>query len=992
MARIRTYQLDENLSTSDYLLGNDGDSGSAITKRFNLEDLREFFTVATDLSADDLPQGYIPTNNQQGTAWERSPLQVQHTNELGPHVLLADGTTATFDMFFLTLSNGQQVLRFENYNEPFYLPDFVGREFLFKVEGDDIDDPFQMGTFQEYRGFIKEDTETGLTFNDYVDVFYVTTDVQPTPTIQIQDFVVNQALTRVTVEYEGDQRIGGDSIIIGNSNITGTLTVNGDTTLNGPNLDINSTFVDIGSDDNRAQVHLQGLLHFDDPNEGIVFGPTEEGDPADMSTTTFTVDSAGDLIIRGADLSGGEDYPVWRFDENVDIDVDGTLTADTVVVEQDTTILGDLRIGPEEGPSITISDGVLTSLDENGQPGASIRRVTANDLGDATIDAGVNQELESLTIGSSRFTLPEFTAGVAEALPGLNESFGGIDTYVTDWTYVSNTGLNYTFQASAALQANVIDMGTTVETIFDGNTIAIFRDGGTLTDVLLPIVSFPADNQIELTLTSGYTPPAVPTYDIGRSSFIAGKWFYGREQGSNVIFEGFAQLDDGTLDDGASLLIELPTNSTSVDINGPFLETFDGDGTNTYTLQHDPATGTEFVVTGLAEATSQTDTFTQVAAAPFAPSFNLSQAPVDNLPANFTLATTDARGLVDINGDALVFSVDIDTTPATIDFIIEPAANLVFTVTYNYQPELAYVSNVGRVVTFDANTDATVEYTITYQRADQALIESIFTQYRNNRDEDANQLLFFVGSTNPVVDSTTLVGSTLDGNFAIYEQLAYDAANGIMTYGRFGGGAITIFAEEVTFPGIPFEDFTANHSFVTIDENSELSRSSIAIDARSSGAQYTDTDETNQGLASISFTGHNADGDAGAVTVDTTGRYDVIGDLNLATDLTDSVADGGLGQNTLRAFQLAVLRPITANQTLNLPIGNIGDSIKIINTSTIGDDGAFIADSGFYWSLSPDATQEIKGLNEDLVLNAPTASFELLYVGGVLGWIIATVE
>ena len=131
MARIRTYQLDENLSTSDYLLGNDGDNGSVITKRFSIEDLKEFINEDIPL-AQQLPPGYISATDQQGDSFERSPIQVQHTNAPGPHVFFDGMSIAGFDIFYLTLSNGQQVFRFENYNEPFYLPSFVGKSFTFQ--------------------------------------------------------------------------------------------------------------------------------------------------------------------------------------------------------------------------------------------------------------------------------------------------------------------------------------------------------------------------------------------------------------------------------------------------------------------------------------------------------------------------------------------------------------------------------------------------------------------------------------------------------------------------------------------------------------------------------------------------------------------------------------------------------------------------------------------------------------------------------------------
>ena len=446
MARIRTYQLDENLSTSDYLLGNDGDNGSVITKRFNLEDLRDFILGDADIAfnASDLPQGYIPTNNQAGNAFERSPLQVQHNQSSGPHILLGDGTIATFDMFFLTLSNGQQVFRFENYNEPFYLPDFVGKQFTFKVVGDT--ETIYTGRFESYQGFLLEDTATpgdpNLTFDDYVDVFNVTTDADPMPTTQLQDFTVNDFLTRVTVETEANVNIGGSILVVGDSNVTGNLTVTGDTTLNGPNLDINSTFVDIGSNDSQSEVHLHGTLHFDDPNEGIVFGPTEEGDPADMTTTTFTVDTAGNLTIDGAPT---DDLPTFTFTDTVNVSIDSTLTTtginNTGPLNQDgdTSLTGDLTIytygppdengdrfnddGEIDNSHVTISDGTITSQNADGSAGASVVQIYANNQTDVTED--VTAQLATLTIGSGTFTLPEFSSGVAEALPGLTEDLEG---------------------------------------------------------------------------------------------------------------------------------------------------------------------------------------------------------------------------------------------------------------------------------------------------------------------------------------------------------------------------------------------------------------------------------------------------------------------------------------------------------------------------------------------------------------------------------------
>ena len=836
MARIRTYQLDENLSTSDYLLGNDGDNGSVITKRFNLEDLRNFILGDADIAfnASDLPQGYIPTNNQAGDAFERSPLQVQHTNELGPHVLLADGTTATFDMFFLTLSNGQQVLRFENYNEPFYLQDFVGREFRFKVEGSDIDDPFQTGTFQEYRGFIKEDTGTGLTFNDYVDVFYVTTSVDPTPTIQIQDFIVDQALTRVTVEYEGDQRIGGSSIIIGDSNITGTLTVGGDTTLNGPNLDINSTLVEIGEDDARAEVHLQGTLHFDDPNEGIVFGPTEEGMPADMTTTTFTVDAAGNLTIDGAPT---DDLPTFTFTDTVNVSVDSTLTTtginNTGPLNQDgdTSLTGDLTIytygppdangdrfnddGEIDNSHVTISDGTITSQNADGSAGASVVQIYANNQTDVTED--VTAQLATLTIGSGTFTLPEFSSGVAEALPGLTEDLEG---------------------APAA--------------------------------------------------------------------FSTGRFFIGNEQSTGALYQG----------------------SPTEDITGI----------------------TQTIAAGVTSHDLDTQTFTATAGQT---SFALNR-----IPSSFV-------------------SVTVDGTDVTSSFTVANPS------VYNNTPPLT----AGQVVVFN------------YDTADVTAFETL----RGLVDADNREAIFFVQSDfddsvfTTAVPGTTVIPSTDD----VYEIISYDNATKVITFGKLGTGTINIDTEAlsitsniVRMPGIDQETFNAEtpdfHQFVTIDAANELSKSPLSFSGDFRGARYTDDDETDQGITSISFIGNNSNGDAGAVTVDTDPRYG-----------TPVVISATLSA-PVDPFDVVILRPCAAASSFTLPLAVIGDSVKIVNTSLLDTADPFTPATTDVWSIFPNTTQAIMGISSatvlpmgetpQLELDTATASFELLYSGDDLGWVIIGAE
>ena len=444
MARIRTYQLDENITTSDYLLGNDGDNGSVITKRFSIEDLKEFINEDIPL-AQQLPPGYISATDQQGDSFERSPIQVQHTESAGPHVFLDGMSVAGFDIFYLTLSNGQQVFRFENYNEPFYLPSFVGKSFTFKVVGDTVNT--YTGTFQSYQGFLLEDTATSGTpngdFDDYVDVFYIEvtgrTDGESVTiaTTQLQNFTVDNSLTRVKVEVGADFGIKGAAELDGDLTVGGDTTLDGDLTVNGDSVNINTDVdisgdVEIGTNTDRSEVHVHGTLHFDDPNEGIVFGPTGTGNPADMTTTTFTVDEDGNLTINGAP---DNDLPNFTFGDNVCVNVDKSMNTTGIVNDGvltqngDTTVNGDLTIngldedGDPDGSSVTISDGTITTVTSDGSVGPSLVQIFANNQTNVTED--VTAQLSSLTIGSGVFTLPEFSSGVAEALPGLTEDLEG---------------------------------------------------------------------------------------------------------------------------------------------------------------------------------------------------------------------------------------------------------------------------------------------------------------------------------------------------------------------------------------------------------------------------------------------------------------------------------------------------------------------------------------------------------------------------------------
>ena len=161
-----------------------------------------------------------------------------------------------------------------------------------------------------------------------------------------------------------------------------------------------------------------------------------------MTTTTFTVDAAGNLTIDGAPT---DDLPTFTFTDTVNVSVESTLTTtginNTGPLNQDgdTSLTGDLTIytygppdengdrfnddGEIDNSHVTISDGTITSQNADGSAGASVVQIYANNQTDVTED--VTAQLATLTIGSGVFTLPEFSSGVAEALPGLTEDLEG---------------------------------------------------------------------------------------------------------------------------------------------------------------------------------------------------------------------------------------------------------------------------------------------------------------------------------------------------------------------------------------------------------------------------------------------------------------------------------------------------------------------------------------------------------------------------------------
>ncbi len=791
MARISSKPLATftDISSDDYLLGNDLNDGSIITKRFSLADLRTFVLEGTSLDIlNEVPRGFDVTVNQAGNDVERSTLQITHQATLDAIELVNLTTLANADYAYG--SNGEPTIIFENFGLPYHLPSFVGKTIQFVVTGPNSGTTYT-ATISSYDGFT-------LDGENVLDTFSISGIVPIQTQSSIETLTVTDGGARLLTTLSAlavstDLTVGGDITNQGDVHLAGSA----------------GSRVDIGTAaDHDADVHIHGLVHFDEAGDGIVLGPIAP----DTSTTTLTVDGMGNVDIIGIP---SDDVPQWNFGSGMQVNVADTITTNGITNEgilnqnDDVTVAGDITItgvdvnGDPDGSSVTISSGSITTVGTDGISGPELIQITANNSTD--FDTVRTEELSSIQIGAGNFTLPEFSAGVAEALPGFNETFG----------------------------VNP-----------------------------LPVTS--------------------------------GRFFAGIEQSSGAIF-----------------------------------------------------------VTELVTTTDSTTT-----------------------P---TIAAGDTVDIITVAGQS---SVDLDDT------------------------------------TGDADSDPILP---AQDAATAVRFENIRAQFQARGD--SQERLFFVesGYTDafPNIAGTTEERTLSDTDTNLYEVIAYDGVTRILTFGLLGEGTINIAtstlnisSEDVIFSGIPTEMYDGDvHDFVTVHRTADhaggplnhpintLSRSSLNIAATANGARITeeggDVLDTSIGITSLEFTGnHNVSRSTGDVTIDLSGRYNVIGGITQQDDISTNIPSRTTDE--LFAFDLVILRPTDSgdDQALTLPVGTLGDSIKIVNTSTINSDGSVGATTG-QWAInvSPASGQKIMGIVEsamdsDLDLDDPTASFELVYSGSDLGWVI----
>ncbi len=427
MARISSKPLatETDITANDYLLGNDLNDGSIITKRFQLEELKNFFLEGT---ASDIfrrvPIRHLPvvTLSDDGTEeFERAPIQVSYTPVIEPINLIVNGAVDGVDMDYSIDQNGNAFLTLNNYNEEYFLPGFegVGVEFQTLIGSSEVT---YTAVINEYLGlqFQQDDDIT----RDKFSLTFTSSEVTPLePTNRVID------LTITTPNSLGNYGILSN-MEMASLVVTGGLNIDGD--------------LDIGSNDDRSEINIHGFINFDDPQEGIRFG--EESGP----NVTLTTDGNGNLIIDGVHPDSGTDGRVI-FNDPVDLN-NGVVVDEIVFTDGDDTTTVNAQ-----GITATV-DGTTLSLQE----------VTANSPSGNNAGA----LLTSIEVDGTTYPLPSLDASaVVEALPGLDEALSGPTEAITTGTFFFGTQSGARVTLSSATLLNTVDV-----TIPEGATSLDFDD------------------------------------------------------------------------------------------------------------------------------------------------------------------------------------------------------------------------------------------------------------------------------------------------------------------------------------------------------------------------------------------------------------------------------------------------------------------------------------------------------------------------------------
>tara|TARA_B110000483_G_scaffold122263_1_gene147411 strand:+ start:1638 stop:3746 length:2109 start_codon:yes stop_codon:yes gene_type:complete len=237
------------------------------------------------------------------------------------------------------------------------------------------------------------------------------------------------------------------------------------------------------------------------------------------------------------------------------------------------------------------------------------------------------------------------------------------------------------------------------------------------------------------------------------------------------------------------------------------------------------------------------------------------------------------------------------------------------------------------------------------------------------------QSLYFVESTYTTAFPAA-GGQILDTSVNIYLVVAYDVGTYILTFGRQGFGTLNVStstfnidSEVIKFNTIP-QAIKPNYLYYDTATKA-ISHNPLNVIGSANGATYDFGGNTDVPVVSIDFDNFIISAPANGVVTLKQG-YTFGGTLTVDTVAVD--------------YNHYILSNITADRTLTLPAGTVGDSIKLTNMSSLDASGVY-AQPLYTWSIATNGSDKIMRA-ASLTLDASTESFELLYTDAANGWVI----
>ena len=456
MARIQTYTVDTEIQDNDLLIGTDSQTGLP-TRNFRVGDLKDFIGQGEDVR-EYTGANYLPNISENGLSVESSQISQEiATGGVSSNVTFSGSSSdPNYVLARVLYQSPDTVLEIYDWKQPYFIDSFVGRTFtitagqltftgtvLSKIDESGL--PSDSNTDSSITDAEPISQDVGGVVRR-VDRFILTLTGGSTPDANelVSDMIIGPGLRSVNISIaatvdSGATTISGDISAQGNATLLGNVILGSEPT---------STGDDPAVTDNTLLVRADSTF----------FGDIEVGTSADTSVgaVDHTVTVHGDIVVPSNEGSitvgaGTDKFSIATADgSNVTISQSGssTLTVDgnkvfsgntrlneTVIVGSSDPTASSVNVTTIDNQSLNITTVANTGntvtalgpgtveLTRGGDAYTKLRRVTANDFTESQLDA-MNPDpaqLTSITIGEQQFNLPELSAGVAQALPGLNE-------------------------------------------------------------------------------------------------------------------------------------------------------------------------------------------------------------------------------------------------------------------------------------------------------------------------------------------------------------------------------------------------------------------------------------------------------------------------------------------------------------------------------------------------------------------------------------------